>query len=114
LLIENGMQIFESTAMVKLEDHTAYTHSGSVTADKIIVAVDKPTPSISALADEAFHAQTFLSVTEPLNDRELRILFPCGALPRTTPRALHTRVRGNSVGDLLRQFCGAQCARRGR
>jgi gamma-glutamylputrescine oxidase len=76
LLIENGMQVFESAAMVKLEDHTVYAHAGSVTADKIIVAVDKLTTSISPLADEAFHAQTFLSVTEPLTDRELRILFP--------------------------------------
>jgi gamma-glutamylputrescine oxidase len=78
LLIENGMQIFESTAMDRLEDHTAYTHAGSVTADHIIVAVDKLTNSISPLADEAFHAQTFLSVTEPLTDKELRILFPAG------------------------------------
>ena len=78
LLIENGMQVFESTEMERLEDHTAYTHAGSVTADSIIVAVDKMSPSISPLADEAFHAQTFLSVTEPLTDRELRILFPSG------------------------------------
>ena len=78
LLIENGMQVFESTEMERLEDHTAYTHAGSVTADNIIIAVDKLSPSISPLADEAFHAQTFLSVTEPLTDRELRILFPSG------------------------------------
>jgi gamma-glutamylputrescine oxidase len=78
LAIENGMQIFESTAMARLEDHTAYTHAGSVTADQIIIAVDKLTKAISPLADEAFHAQTFLSVTEPLTDRELRILFPSG------------------------------------
>jgi gamma-glutamylputrescine oxidase len=77
-LIENGMQVFESTAMVRLDDHTAYTHAGSVTADNIIIAVDKLSPSISPLAAEAFHAQTFLSVTEPLSDRELRILFPSG------------------------------------
>ncbi|MET0988938.1 MAG: hypothetical protein ABW034_26420, partial [Steroidobacteraceae bacterium] len=31
-----------------------------------------------ALALVPFHAQTFLSVTEPLTDRELRILFPSG------------------------------------
>ena len=49
---------------------------GSVTADHIIIAVDKLSKSISPLADEVFHAQTFLSVTEPLTDRELRILFP--------------------------------------
>jgi gamma-glutamylputrescine oxidase len=78
LLIENGMQIFESTAMKRLEGHTAYTHGGSVTADQIIIAVDKLSNSISPLAAEAFHAQTFLSVTEPLTDRELRILFPSG------------------------------------
>src|SRR5262245_16747843 len=78
LLIENGMQVFESTEMERLEDHTAYTHAGSVTADHIIIAVDKLSSSISPLADEAFHAQTFLSVTEPLTDRELRILFPAG------------------------------------
>lgn len=78
LLIENGMQIFESTEMERLEDHTAYTHAGSVTADNIIIAVDKLTNSISPLADETFHAQTFLSVTEPLTDRERRILFPAG------------------------------------
>lgn len=78
LLIENGMQIYESTAMERLEDHTAYTHAGSVTADHIIVAVDKLSDSISPLAEEVFHAQTFLSVTEPLTDKEIRILFPSG------------------------------------
>lgn len=78
LLIENGMQVFESTEMERLDDHTAYTHAGSVTADHIIIAVDKLDRQISPLADEAFHAQTFLSVTEPLTDRELRVLFPAG------------------------------------
>jgi gamma-glutamylputrescine oxidase len=78
LLIDSGMQVYESTAMKRLDDHTAYTHAGSVTADQIIVAVDKLSDSISPLADEAFHAQTFLSVTEPLTDRELRVLFPSG------------------------------------
>ncbi|HEX5939950.1 MAG TPA: FAD-binding oxidoreductase, partial [Dehalococcoidia bacterium] len=47
LLIENGMQVFESTEMERLEDHTAYTHAGSVTADHIIIAVDKLSASIS-------------------------------------------------------------------
>jgi gamma-glutamylputrescine oxidase len=78
LLVENGMQVFESTEMESLADHTVRTHAGSVTADNIIIAVDKMDPSISPLADEAFHAQTFLSVTEPLTDKELRILFPSG------------------------------------
>jgi len=78
VLVDNGMQIFESTEMKRLEDHTAYTHAGSVTADHLIIAVDKLSDSISPLADEVFHAQTFLSVTEPLTDKERNCLFPSG------------------------------------
>ncbi len=78
ILLQHGMQVFESTAMERLEGHTVYTHAGSITADHIILAADKPERSISVLADEVFHAQTFLSVTEPLNDRELAQLFPGG------------------------------------
>ena len=72
------MQIYESTEMERLEDHTVYTHAGSVTADKIIIAVDKLEESISPYSSEVFHAQTFLSISEPLTDRELRVLFPSG------------------------------------
>ncbi|KQU88644.1 hypothetical protein ASD12_29200 [Mesorhizobium sp. Root102] len=78
ILIDHGMQVFESTEMVRIEDHTAYTHGGSVTADRIIIAVDKLDRSVSPLAGEIFHAQTFMSVTEPLTDRELGLLFPGG------------------------------------
>jgi len=78
LLVDHGMQIYESTEMERLEDHTVYTHAGSVTADKIIIAVDKLEESISPYSSEVFHAQTFLSISEPLTDRELRVLFPSG------------------------------------
>ena len=52
LLVDNGMEIYESTEMERLEDHTVYTHGGSITADKIIIAVDKLDESISPLANE--------------------------------------------------------------
>jgi gamma-glutamylputrescine oxidase len=78
VLIDDGMQVFESTEMERLEGHTVHTHAGSVTADHIIVAVDKLEPHISPLSAECFHAQTFLSVSEPLTDREFDILFPSG------------------------------------
>jgi gamma-glutamylputrescine oxidase len=76
--IDAGMQVFESTEMKRLDDHTVYTHAGSVTADRIIIAADKLDRSISPLADEIFHAQTFMSVSEPLSDKELKLLFPSG------------------------------------
>jgi gamma-glutamylputrescine oxidase len=78
VFIADGMQVYESTEMERLDDHTVHTHAGSVTADRIIIAVDKPLPSITPLAGEIFHAQTFMSVTEPLTDGELGRLFPGG------------------------------------
>jgi gamma-glutamylputrescine oxidase len=78
VLIDNGMQVFESTEVIRLEDHTAFTRGGTVTADQIIIAVDKLKGEISPLADEVFHAQTFLSVSEPLTDKDLIRLFPSG------------------------------------
>jgi gamma-glutamylputrescine oxidase len=60
VLIDHGMQVFESTELERIEDHTAYTRGGSITADRIIVAVDKLNPAISPLANEIFHAQTFM------------------------------------------------------
>ena len=76
--IEHGMQVYESTTMERIEDHTVYTHGGSITANQIIIAVDKLESTISPLAQEIFHAQTFMSVSEPLTDKELNLLFPGG------------------------------------
>ena len=64
------------------------------TADKIIVAVDKLTLSIRALADEAFQAQAFLSVTEPPNDRNPRTLFPSGSQYSAGTPSSYTHILG--------------------
>jgi len=57
------MQVFENTELERIEDHTAYTRGGNITADHIIIAVDKLNSTITPLADEIFHAQTFMSVS---------------------------------------------------
>lgn len=61
VLVDHGVQVLESTELERIEDHTAYTRGGSITADHIIIAVDKLNPSISPLANEIFHAQTFIA-----------------------------------------------------
>jgi gamma-glutamylputrescine oxidase len=76
VLRRHGVQIFESTAVRSIEDHTARTHAGSVTAGAIIVAIDKMKHSLNPLADDVFHAQTFLSISEPLSDADVREIFP--------------------------------------
>lgn len=78
VLLQNNIQVFECSEVERIDGHTAYTHAGSVTAETIIIAMDKMEHNFNELADEVFHAQTFLSISEPLNDEELFKLFPSG------------------------------------
>jgi gamma-glutamylputrescine oxidase len=76
VLLDKGVQIFESTEVMKIDDHTAYTHLGSVKAEHIIVCIDKMKPHFSPAAREVYHAQTFLSISEPLEQKDIATLFP--------------------------------------
>ncbi len=78
VLLDSGIQTYESTTVTGIKGHTAHTHLGSVTADKIIIAIDKMENSFSSYAKEVFHAQTFLSISDPLSDKEIAQLFPTG------------------------------------
>jgi gamma-glutamylputrescine oxidase len=76
VLLQRGVRILEATEAKGLRDHTVVTHQGSVTADQIIFCIDKPPTGLSPFAPEVFHAQTFLSISEPLEDAEVAQLFP--------------------------------------
>ena len=76
VLLERGVQIFEATEAVSLEGHTVKTHRGSIKAEQIIFCIDKPSGQLCEYEPEVYHAQTFLSISEPLEDAEVRQLFP--------------------------------------
>jgi gamma-glutamylputrescine oxidase len=78
ILLDSGIQVYEATEARKIEGHKVITHAGTITADKIIVAMDKVQPSFSRFAKEVYHAQTFLCISEPLSQREHDALFPSG------------------------------------
>ena len=78
ILLEHGIEIYEASEVVKLNDHRAETHLGSVTADKVIFCADKLDPAITHYAENIYHAQTFLSISEPLNEEMVKEIFPEG------------------------------------
>lgn len=78
VLIDHGIQVYESTEVNKIEDHTAYTDAGSIKANQIIVAIDRMSKGFNKLSEEIYHAQTFLSVSEPLSDKMVAELLPGG------------------------------------
>ena len=75
-LVDAGISIYESSAVVSFAEHTARTHMGSVTADQVIFCADKLSPDLSPYSSNVYHEQTFLSITEPLSAREQQTMFP--------------------------------------
>lgn len=76
ILIEQGIEIYEATEVLSVSDHCAKTHLGSVTAEQIIFCADKIEKTLSHYADNIYHAQTFLSISEPLNEQMVNAIFP--------------------------------------
>jgi gamma-glutamylputrescine oxidase len=76
MLLDAGVDLYESSPATSLSDHTVRTHMGSVTADQIIFCADKLGPELSPYSWNVYHEQTFLSITEPLSAKEQESLFP--------------------------------------
>ena len=76
VLIDGGVDLYESTRALALSDHTVKTHMGSVTADQIIFCADKLGQDLSPYSWNVYHEQTFLSITEPLGPAEQSSMFP--------------------------------------
>lgn len=81
LLLKKGARIFEGSEVIKIEGNTAKTHLGSVTANNIIICIDKMKKELSAeVSKKYYHTQVYLSVSEPLTEEEMESLFPAGEL----------------------------------
>ena len=75
-LEKGGIRIYEETPALKIENNQVFTPYGSVTADYVIVCTDRFMPQLDLLADKVFHAQTFLMMSEPLTDEQIKAIFP--------------------------------------
>lgn len=101
VLLDAGVDIFESSEVLSWKDKTVFTHLGSVTADKIIFCIDKPKPTVTKFAGSVYHAQTFLSVSEPLGDKDIAELFPQGPLQCWDSDLIYTYFRLTGTKRLL-------------
>lgn len=80
VLIDHKVLVYESSEVTRIDGHTARTHLGSVTADEIIFCADKLRPELTGYSRNVYHAQTFLAVSEPLEQRDVTSLFPDGPM----------------------------------
>jgi gamma-glutamylputrescine oxidase len=75
-LERQGVRIFEGTPVTRLTGRGVETPGGAVTAGTIAVLTDHELPALGLASTAVYHIQTFLSASRPLNDREVRSIFP--------------------------------------
>lgn len=77
LLLKKGVKIYEGSEVKKINGNTAITHLGSVNAKNIIICVDKLRKELDEdFEKKYYHIQTYIAVSEPLTNEEMKSLFP--------------------------------------
>jgi len=75
-LEESGVKLFEETPAISIDNKGINTPYGRIDADYIIVCVDRFLPDLNKLKKEVFHAQTFLMISNPLDQKDIKKIFP--------------------------------------
>lgn len=75
-LKQAGVQVFENATVTAIDDHTVTTPHASITAQYIVICIDRFMPELGLLKKEVYHAQTFLMISEVLTEEQIRSIFP--------------------------------------
>ncbi len=76
ILHDAGVQIYEETPVIKINPDGVDTLYAKVKAKHIIVCADRFIPDLNKLTYDIYHAQTFLMMSAPLPDHEIKKIFP--------------------------------------
>lgn len=74
-LAQRGADIYENSAATCIRADGVDTAAGSVDARHVVVCTDRFLPELGAMRDEIDHVQTFLGVSRPLGEAQLRSVF---------------------------------------
>lgn len=76
VLQEMGVLIYEETPALSIEEHKVVTPHAVIQAQYIIVCTDRFDLSLSHLWNSVYHVQTFLMLSTPLSDAQVKKIFP--------------------------------------
>lgn len=76
ILIQQGIEVYEETPVLSLQDNVITTLHATVKANTIIVCADRFIPMLGKLTKEIYQIQNFLLISQPLTDQEIRKMFP--------------------------------------
>ncbi len=76
ILQQRGVKIYENTPAIKINNDNVETDSAKINAKYIVVCVDRFLPELNKLKSDVYQAQTFLMISEPLQENEIKKIFP--------------------------------------
>ncbi len=101
LLIKKGVKIYENSEVHKIKGNTAKTRLGSVTAKNILICIDKmKTEFDEEISRKIYHIQSYITISEPLTEKEIKALYPKGELMCWDTRIIYMYYRpvdGNRI-----------------
>jgi gamma-glutamylputrescine oxidase len=71
-----GVRIYEGTPVTRLTGRGVETPGGAVSARAVAVLTDRCLPALGLAAPAVYHVQTFLAISRPLRDKDIRLVFP--------------------------------------
>jgi gamma-glutamylputrescine oxidase len=75
-LERQGVRIFEGTPAIRVADRNVETPHGAVAARTIALFPDRDLPALGLAVPAVYRVQTFLSISQPLREDEIRLIFP--------------------------------------
>jgi gamma-glutamylputrescine oxidase len=75
-LVERGVMVFEDTVVTEVLPGQVRAAGRTVSAGHVILCTDRCIPDLSPLEDQIGQIQTFLAISKPLRDDQVRRVFP--------------------------------------
>jgi gamma-glutamylputrescine oxidase len=76
VLIDQGVQIFEESPVVSIQNNEVTTPIARVKTQTIVVCIDRFADALPALWDKVYHAQTNILLSAPLSESQIKSIFP--------------------------------------
>jgi len=76
VLLNDGVEIYEETPVLSLQEHLVTTLHATVKAQHVIVCTDRFIPQLGKLTKEIYHVQNFLLASQVLTPETIKKIFP--------------------------------------
>jgi len=96
-----GVRVYEGTSVTRVHDRGVETADGALSARTVAVFTDRCLADLGLASAAVYHVQTFLAVSQPLRDDEIRIVFPADRLMVWDTDLVYQYFRVTGEGRLL-------------